>query len=165
MTWDAIKTLTNQKTPKDNLLDTKQSKTPAMTVDLQSAAEAFTDMLILLGMMLGIAGHPLSYAPRSNLKGPNNTNIDDETEDPPPFSQPGSPYFSNDNKLCHWGPILCSDLTHSQVATSLETLESDGPFEPSFLANMVMVYNILHACWGKSNWWSHVKKFSKTKNW
>jgi hypothetical protein len=82
-----------------------------------------------------------------------------------PSIKPGGPYFSIDNKLCQWGPILRSDLTHSQVATSLETLESDGPFEPSFLANMVVVYNILHACWGKSNWWSHVKKFSKTKNW
>ncbi len=29
---------------------------------------------------------------------------------------------------------------------------------------MVTVYNVLHACWGKSSWWSHVKKFSKTKN-
>jgi hypothetical protein len=29
---------------------------------------------------------------------------------------------------------------------------------------MVMVINVLHACWGKSSWWSHVKKFSKTKN-
>jgi hypothetical protein len=55
-------------------------------------------------------------------------------------------------------------LTHSQLAANLETLESDGPFEPSFLANMVMVYNVLHACWGKWSWWSHVKKFSKTKN-
>jgi hypothetical protein len=36
--------------------------------------------------------------------------------------------------------------------------------EPSFLANMVMVYNVLHACWGRSSWWSYVKKFSKTKN-
>ena len=57
-----------------------------------------------------------------------------------------------------------SDLTHSQLAESLETLESDRPFEPSFLANMVMDNNVLHACWGKSSWWSHVKKFSKTKN-
>jgi hypothetical protein len=55
-------------------------------------------------------------------------------------------------------------LTHSQLSTRLETLESDRPFEPSFLANMVMVYNNLHACWGKLSWWSHVKKFSKTKN-
>ncbi len=29
---------------------------------------------------------------------------------------------------------------------------------------MVTKYNVLHACWGKSSWWSHVKKFSKTKN-
>jgi hypothetical protein len=58
---------------------------------------------------------------------------------------------------------LCSDLTHFQLAASLETLESDGPFGPSFLADLVMVYNVLHACWGKSSWWSHGKKFSKTK--
>jgi hypothetical protein len=80
------------------------------------------------------------------------------------FSQPGSPYFSIDDELCRRAPILRTDLTHSQLAASLETLESDGLFEPSFLANMVMVYNVLHACWGKSSWWSHVKKFSKTKN-
>ncbi len=163
-TWDDIKTLANQKTLKDNLLDTKQPETPAMTLDPQSAAKAFTDMLILLGKMREIAGHPLSYVPHSNLKGPNDANIDNETEDPPPFGHPESPYFSIDNELCHLAPILHSDLTHSQLAASLETLESDGPFEPSFLANMVTVYNVLHACWGKSSWWSHVKKFSKTKN-
>ncbi len=69
-----------------------------------------------------------------------------------------------DDKLCRWATILHSDLTHSQLAASLETLESDGPFEPSFLADMVTVYNILHACWEESSWWSHVKKCSKTKN-
>ncbi len=163
-TWDDIKTLTNQKTLEDNLLDTKQPETPAKTLDPQSAAKAFTDMLILLGKMQGIAGHCLSYVLCSNLKGPNDANIDNETEDPPPFGHPGSPYFSIDNKLCHLAPIMRSDLTHSQLAASLETLESDRPFEPSFLADMVMVYNILHACWGKLSWWSCVKKFSKTKN-
>jgi hypothetical protein len=59
---------------------------------------------------------------------------------------------------------LLIDLSHTKLSASLETLENDGPFEPSFLANIVTVYNILHACWGKSSWWSHVKKFSKTKN-
>ncbi len=163
-TYDDIKTLTNQKTLKDNLLDTKQPETSAMTLDPQLAAKAFTNMLILLGKMRGIVGHPLSYVLHSNLKGPNDDNIDDETEDPTPFGHPGSPYFSIDNKLCHRAPILRTDLNHSQLAASLETLESDGPFEPSFLANMVMVYNVLHACWGKLSWWSHVKKFSMTKN-
>jgi hypothetical protein len=163
-TWDDIKTLTNLKTLKDNLLDTKQPETPAMTLEPQLAAKAFTGMIILLGKMQGIAGHPLSYVLRSNLKRPNDSNIDNETEDPPPFDQPGSPYFSIDDELCCRAPILHSNLTHSQLTASLETLESDGPFEPSFLANMVMVYNVLHACWGKSSWWSHLKKFSKTKN-
>jgi hypothetical protein len=151
-TWDVIKTLNNQKTLEDNLLDTKQLETPAMTLDPQSAAKAFTNMLILLGRMREIAGHPLSYVSRSNLKGPNNANIDNETKDPLPFGQPGSPYFLIDNKLCRWAPILRSDLTHSQLAANLETLESDGPFEPNFLANMVMVHNVLHACWGISSW-------------
>jgi hypothetical protein len=163
-TWDDIKTLTNQKTLKDNLLDTKQLETPAVTLDPQSAAKALTNILILLGKMRGIAGHPLSYVSRSNLKGPNNANIDDETKDPPPFGQPGSPYFLKKDKLFSRTPILRSDLTHSQFAASLETLESDGSFEPSFLVDMVTGYNVLHACWEKSSWWSHVKKFSMTKN-
>jgi hypothetical protein len=122
-----------------------------MTLDPQSAAKAFTNMLILLGKMWGIAGYSLSYVLRSNLKGPNDANIDNETEDTPPFGQPGSPYFSIDNELCCRAPILRTDLTHSQLAASLETLESDGPFELSFLADMVMVYNVLHVCWGKSS--------------
>jgi hypothetical protein len=113
--------------------------------------------------MQWIAGHPLNYVPQSNLKGSNNADIDDERKDPPPFDRPGSPYFSIDDELCRRAPILRSDLTHLQLAASLETLESDGLFEPSFLVNMVMVYNVLHACWGKSSWWSHMK-FSKTKN-
>jgi hypothetical protein len=71
-----------------------------MTLDPQLAAKAFTNMLILLGKMREIVKHPLSYVPHSNLKGPNDANIDNETEDPLPFGHPGSPYFSIDNKLC-----------------------------------------------------------------
>jgi hypothetical protein len=163
-TYDEIKTLTNQKTLEDSLLDAKPPDTLAVTLEPHLVAKAFNDMLILLGKMRGIAGHPLSYVPHLNLKGPNNADPDDETEDPPPFGQPGSLYVSIDDELCRRAPILRTDLTHFQLSASLETLESDGPFEPNFLANMVMVYNVLHACWGKSSWWSHVKKFSKTKN-
>jgi hypothetical protein len=76
-----------------------------MILDPQSAAKAFTNMLILLGKMQGISGHPLSYVPCSNLKGPNDANIDDETEDPLPFGHPGSPYFSIDDELCQGAPI------------------------------------------------------------
>jgi hypothetical protein len=164
MTYDKVKTLTNQETLEDNLLDSKLPKTLAMTPNPHSAAKAFTVMLIILGKMWGIAGHPLSYVPHPSLKGPNDADMDDETEDPPPFGQPGSPYVSIDDKLCCRAPILRTDLSHTQLSASLETLKSDGPFEPSFLANMVMVYNVLHACWRKLIWWSHVKKFSKTKN-
>jgi hypothetical protein len=62
-TYDEIKTLTNQKTLEDNLLDSKPPETPAMTLDPHSAAKAFSDMLIILGKMGGITGHSLSYVP------------------------------------------------------------------------------------------------------
>jgi hypothetical protein len=48
-TYEEIKTLTNQKTLMDNLLDSKPPETPAMTLDPHSAAKAFSDMLIILG--------------------------------------------------------------------------------------------------------------------
>jgi hypothetical protein len=159
-----IKTLTNQKTLEDSLLDTKPPETPALILDPHSAAKAFNDMLIILGKMRGIAGHPLSYVPRPSLKGPNDADPDDETKDPSPFGQPGSPYVSIDDELCRRAPILRTDLTHLQLSASLETLETDVPFEPSFLTDMAMVYNIPHSCWGKLSWWHHVKNFSKTKN-
>jgi hypothetical protein len=67
-TYEEIKTLTNQRPLEDNLLDSKPPETPAMTLDPHSAAKAFSDMLIILGKMQGIAGHPLSYVPRPSLK-------------------------------------------------------------------------------------------------
>ncbi len=61
-----------------------------MTLDPHLAAKAFTDMLIILGKMRGIAGHPLSYVPRPNLKGPNDADMDDETEAPRFLASQGS---------------------------------------------------------------------------
>jgi hypothetical protein len=150
--FEEIKTLTNQKTLKDSLLDTKPPETLAMTLEPHLAAKAFNDMLILLGKMHGIAGHPFSYVLRPNLKGLNDTDPDDKTKDPPPFGEPGHPYVSIDDELCRRAPILCTDLTHLQLSASIETLETEGPFEPSFLADMAPVYNILHSCWGKLSW-------------
>ncbi len=105
-TYDEIKTLTNQKTLEDNLLDSKLPETPAMTLDPPSAAKAFSDMLIILGKMRGIAGHPLSYVPRPTLKGPYDADMDGKTEDPLSFGQPRSPYVSIDDELCRRAPIL-----------------------------------------------------------
>ncbi len=111
-THDKIKTLTNQKTLEDSLLDTKLPETPTTILKPHSVAKAFNDMLILLGKMQGIAGHPLSYVPHPNLKGPNDADTDDKTKDPLLFGQPGSPYISIDDELCHRAPILRTDLTH-----------------------------------------------------
>ncbi len=91
MTYDKIKTLTNQKTLGDNLLDFKPPETPAMTLDPHLAAKAFSDMLIILGKMRGIAGHPLSYVPHPSLKGPYNADMDDKTEDPCLLASQGAP--------------------------------------------------------------------------
>ncbi len=135
-----------------------------MTLDPHTAAKAFADLLIILGEMWGIAGYPLSYVMLPTLKETYDADMDDDSEDPPTFGQQGSPYVSIDNELCPRAPMLLMDLSHAKLSARLETLETNGPFEPSFLANKVMVYNVLHACWGKSSWWSHVKKFSKTKN-
>jgi hypothetical protein len=54
-TYDEVKTLAYQKTLEDNLLDSKPTETLVMTLDPHSAAKAFTNMLIILGKMRGIA--------------------------------------------------------------------------------------------------------------
>ncbi len=59
VTWDEVSILKNQKTLEDSLQDQKIPETPAMTLDLQSAAKAFLDMTVLLGKMRGISGIPL----------------------------------------------------------------------------------------------------------
>jgi hypothetical protein len=118
-TYDEVKTLTNQKTLEDNLLDSKPSETPAMILNLHLTAKAFSNMLIILGKMQGIAGHPLSYVPRPRLKGPYDTDMD-ETEDLPPFGQPGSPYVSIDDELCRRAPLLHTD--YCPTPSSLQAL-------------------------------------------
>ncbi len=92
-TYEEIKTLTNQKTLKDNFLDSKLPETPAMTLDLHSTAKAFSDMLIILGKMRGIAGHPLSCIPRPTLKGPYDVDMDNKTEDPRLLASQGAPMY------------------------------------------------------------------------
>ena len=164
ITWDEVSILKNQKTLEVNLQDRKSPETPVMTLDPQTAAKVFLEMTVLLGKLRGITGIPLSYVVRFILMSPNNLTYDDPiTRDYSPFGQPGSPYSSVDDELIARAAILRNNLTHGQLAASLETLENEGPFEPAFMADMVLVYDVLHACWGKSSWWTHVKKI-KGKN-
>ena len=163
VTWDQVSFLKNQKTLEDSYKDQKLPETPTMTLDVQSAAKAFLDMTVLLGKTRGISGIPLASVVRFNLKSPYNIFYADPTTDPPAFGRPGSPYSSIDEELIARAAILRNDLTQGHLCASLETLESEGPFEPTFLADMVAVYHILHACWSKSIWWTHVKSI-KGKN-
>jgi len=61
ITWEEVSIPKNQKTLEDSLQDRKIPETPAMTLDMQSAAKAFLDMVVLLGKMRGISGIPLAY--------------------------------------------------------------------------------------------------------
>ena len=106
MTYEEIKTLTNQKTLEDNLLDSKPPETPAMTLDPHSAAKAFSDMLIILGKMWGIAGHPLSYVPRPTLKEPYDADMDNKTEDPRLLASQGAPMYQSTTSFVV-GPPYC----------------------------------------------------------
>jgi hypothetical protein len=106
VTWDEVSILKNQKTLEDSLQDQKIPETPAMTLDLQSAAKAFLDMTVLLGKMRGISGIPLAYVMRYNLKSPNNTLYSDLTTDSPAFGRPGSAYSSVDKELIARATIL-----------------------------------------------------------
>jgi hypothetical protein len=76
-----------------------------MTLDPQSAAKAFTKMVVHLGKRWGITSIPLAYVVLCTLKGLNDADIDGKTKDPPPVGQPGSTYISIDNELIAWAPI------------------------------------------------------------
>jgi hypothetical protein len=78
-----------------------------MTLDPHLAAKAFSDMLIILGKMRGIAGHPLSYVPCPTLKGPYDADMDDETEDPCLLASQGAPMYQS-MKSFVVGPPYCS---------------------------------------------------------
>jgi hypothetical protein len=77
-----------------------------MTLNPHSAAKAFSDMLIILGKMQGIAGHPLSYVPRPTLKGPYDADMDDETEDPRLLVSQGAPMYQSTTSFVV-GPPYC----------------------------------------------------------
>jgi hypothetical protein len=163
MRYDEIKLLMNQKTLEDGCTSSNDPDTPVMSLDLTSAASAFTNMQTVLAKMQRSTGVPLAYVVHHKLKGPNDSNLTC-MRDSPAFRKAGSIYLSINNELIAWAPILCRVLTCQQIAASLETLELEGAFDPTFLGDMVKAYNVLHTCWGKSGWWSHLKKFSKTKN-
>ncbi len=78
-----------------------------MTLDLHMVAKAFSDMLVVLGKMRGIAGHLLSYVMRPTLKGPYDAGMDNDTEDPHPLASKGAP-ISQLTMSFILGPPYCS---------------------------------------------------------
>ena len=60
-----------QKALEDGYSSSKDPETPVMTLDLTSAASAFTNMQTTLGKIPGLIGVPLTYIVRHKLKGSN----------------------------------------------------------------------------------------------
>jgi hypothetical protein len=164
MTWDDIKYLADQKTLEDNAKDGKDPPVPEMTLESANAAACFNQMRQYLRKIRSkTSGIPLDYVILPTLKGP--WDLPDAVDpDPPPFGEKGTPYVSIDHELVTQAPILSIALGTNALKQPIAKLESDGPFERSFIADSATVYDILHTVWGKSSWWTHCKPFEKTKN-
>jgi hypothetical protein len=162
--WAQVKALAPQKDLEDNYKDSKAPPTPELTLDQATAAANFAHMRNYLRKCRSLtSGLPLDHVIRVKLRGPYDEPNTEEA-DPPPFGDPLSPYVSFDDEMVARAPILHANLTVAQLGQDNETLEMKGPFEPSFVTDSAIVYDILHTVWGKSSWWTHCKSFDKTKN-
>jgi hypothetical protein len=164
MTWDNINYLIDQKTLEENAKDSKDPPVPKMTLESANAAACFNQMRQYLRKIRSkTSGVPLDYVIRLTLKGP--WDLPDAVDpNPPPFGERGTPYVSVDHELVTRAPILDIALGYAALKQPIAKLESDGPFEQSFIPDSATVYDILHTVWGKSSWWTHCKPFEKTKN-
>jgi hypothetical protein len=159
-----IKHLQAQKTFEDGLDYSKEPDAPKMTLTPATAAASFTQMKTHLTKCRGTTGLPLEYVVCPQLKGPYDA-PKDGPEDPPPFSDPDSPYVTINAELIARAPILRINLSHGQLACPLDYLKEHGPFDPTFIQDSTKVYDILHTTWGTSQPWTHVRSAAaKTKD-
>jgi hypothetical protein len=112
------------------------------------AARVFDAVVEHLGRHRGISGAPLSYVIRTNIYPPDGT-------DPLFTNAPRTRYTSFDDEMIRRSPILLTPTTSEA-----------GPYHPSFLADMVKVWGILHDLFSKQPVWIHVKgkPFARTRN-
>ena len=162
---DNLKPLLTQKGLEDKLNgESKEPDPPGMTLTTTTAATCFTQVKMYLSKCRGRLGIPLDYVVHAQLKGPYDVS-DNAPEDPPAFGKPDSPYVTIDSEMTARATILRIDLTQAQLSQAQEVLEEKGPFKRTFLQNASKVYNILHAIWGTSQFWTHARaKAEKTKN-
>jgi hypothetical protein len=155
LSWDNVKELAQQKSVEDKYAESTDPPTLESTLDMTSAVASFVHMRHYLRKRHSrTMGIPREYITRVKIRGPWDV-PDAEEEDTPPYGDPESIYASIDNELIACMPILKIDLSREVLAQDNDTLEANGPFERTFVADSAEVYDILHTVWGKSNWWSH----------
>ena len=111
-----------------------------------NAARVFDSVLEHLGRHRGINGAPLSYVVREQIYPPTD-------QDPIYLFTPFSRYASFDEEMVRRSPIVLTPQTPEQ-----------GPFHPSFLADMRQVWNILHDLFSTQTVWTHVKNAPSARN-
>jgi hypothetical protein len=162
--YEDIRHLAPQKEMEDRYRESTAPTPPELPLDQTTAVAAFVHMRAYLRKLRGkTSGIPLDYVIRVRIKG--SFDLPDAKEpDPPPFGSADSPYVSFDDEMVARAPILKTDLTTAQLSQDIEALEKNEPFEQSFIADSVKVYDIIHTVWGKLSWWTHCKLFDKAKN-
>jgi hypothetical protein len=135
-----------------------------LTLDTKTAASSFTHLKSYLRTRRSRkTGLPLDYVTRVNIRGPFD-GPEDAPEDAPPYGHLDSPYILIDEELVARAPILRHGTPHARLAVTDDILEASGPFAKGFLQDLAEAFDILHTVWGKSNWWTHCKAFTNTRD-
>jgi len=138
-----------QKEIEDQQRKEKPELPTGLTLDnTPKAGRVFEAVVEHFGRYRGINGAPLSYVVRENVYPPDGPD--------PMYNAPyGSRYVSFDAEMVRRSPI----------ALTLQSGEN-GPFHPSFLADMTKVWEILHDLFSTQAIWVHVKgkKFATSRN-
>ena len=147
---------------KDWLKNNPEPKYEPMALDGSRAAIAFDQAGVILRRIRGATGVPLSYVIRHSLRAPYNDR---------PCGEPNSPYGTYDEEMVARAPILKNpndyydmDADADDTEETLIKLEREGPWHPAFLPDTKKVWSVLHALWGKTSAWTHVKSYDKTQN-
>jgi hypothetical protein len=150
-----INSLTIQKCLEDTWAsENKEPDYIAITLDTFSATKAFEKVKTILTRVCGATDVPLAYVVQHQL-------IPEDEDDDPPFGEEETKYTSIGQEMTAHAPILTDDANYN---AKYETLKTNGPFASSFLTDWKKVWTILHACFGISSTWQHVKKLTAQKN-
>ena len=131
-----------------------EHKLDPIPLDANKAPVAFDQLQTILRNMRGSTGMPLSYVIRHKI-----------FPDPMEFSpgHPDSPYSTYDEEIIGRGMII-NEARSDWDTDNLDDYEQDGPFCQQFKIDTKKVWTVLHAVWGTTSAWTHVKRFDKDQN-